>query len=89
MGIPKEALGWGTNEGRSADDPEYAEGYESQQPSNDVEPIDLWEHLSPPSLRRGMLPDIIERYAVSQGRATGADPSGIAASTLAVCSSDS
>jgi hypothetical protein len=34
MGVPKEALGWGTMEGRSADDPEYAEGYTTaEQPA--------------------------------------------------------
>lgn len=85
MGVPKEALGWGTTESRSADDPEYAEGYASQQPSSDVAPIDLWERFNPPSLQPGMLPDIIEQYALSQGRASGADPSGIAVAALAVC----
>jgi Protein of unknown function (DUF3987) len=85
MDVPKEALGWGTRESRSADDPEYEEGYASQQTSNDAEPVDLWGRFSPPSLQRGMLPDIIERYAIAQGRATGADLSGIAVATLAVC----
>jgi hypothetical protein len=51
----------------------------------DTKPVNLWAKVKPPSLTLGMLPGVIERYAVAQGRLTGADLSGIAASALAVC----
>jgi hypothetical protein len=50
-----------------------------------VDPVDLWAKFDPPSLPRGMLPDLIERYAVSQGYAMGADIAGIAVAALTVC----
>ena len=50
-----------------------------------VDPIDLWAKFDPPSLPRGVMPDIIERFAIDQGRAMGADISGVAVSALAVC----
>ena len=49
------------------------------------DPVDLWAKFDPPSLPRGSLPDIIERYAVDQGNAMGADIAGIAVAALAVC----
>jgi hypothetical protein len=51
-----------------------------------VEPIDLWGHFDPPALPRGVLPDLIERYAITMGELMGADPAGIAMAALTVCS---
>jgi hypothetical protein len=50
-----------------------------------IDPVDLWGKFAPPSLPRGLLPDVIECFAYDQGMDMGADPSGIAISALAVC----
>ncbi|GIQ77089.1 DUF3987 domain-containing protein [Bradyrhizobium sp. RD5-C2] len=50
-----------------------------------VDPIDLWGKFDPPSLTRGLLPDVVERFAHDQGMDMGADISGIAMSALVVC----
>jgi hypothetical protein len=50
-----------------------------------IDPVDLWGKFDPPSLPRGLLPDILERFACDQGTDMGADISGIAMSALAVC----
>jgi Protein of unknown function (DUF3987) len=49
------------------------------------EPVDLWAKFEPPSISPGVLPDIVERFALDQSRATGGDIAGIAAGALAVC----
>lgn len=53
--------------------------------SGAVDPVDLWGKFDPPSLPRGLLPDVIERFAYDQGMDMGADMSAIAVSALAVC----
>jgi hypothetical protein len=97
MNIAPEALGWGTRERRSADDAGYEEGYgfsnagasEAPQPGADkaptADPVDLWAKFDAPTLPRGILPDLIERFAFDRGQAMGADMAGIAVSALAVC----
>jgi hypothetical protein len=50
-----------------------------------VDPVDLWGKFEPPTLPRGLLPKIMEDFALDRGRAMNADMSGIAASCLAVC----
>lgn len=50
-----------------------------------VDPVDLWGKFVPPSLPRGLLPDVIQRFAYDQGMDMGADISAIAVSALAVC----
>lgn len=50
-----------------------------------IDPVDLWAKFEPPSLPRGVLPEVIERFAFDQGRAMGADIAGVAVSALAVC----
>lgn len=50
-----------------------------------VDPVDLWGKFVPPSLPRGLLPDVIERFAYDQGMDMGADISAIAVSALTVC----
>lgn len=57
----------------------------SAGPKVAVDPVDLWGKFEPPSLSRGLLPDVIERFAHDQGMDMGADMSAIAVSALAVC----
>ena len=57
---------------------------EEQKPP-DIEPIDLWAKFDPPALPRGLLPPILEQFALIQGELMGADPAGLAAAALGVC----
>jgi hypothetical protein len=50
-----------------------------------VEPVDLWAKFDPPALPRGLLPRVIEEFALEQGKIMGADPSGFAVGGLVVC----
>jgi hypothetical protein len=50
-----------------------------------VTPIDLWGHLNPPELPRGLLPKVIEQFALVQGGLMGVDPGGLAVAALVVC----
>jgi hypothetical protein len=50
-----------------------------------VEPVDLWGRFDPPLLPTGLLPAVIENFAVEQGKVMGADPAGLAVGALAVC----
>lgn len=61
----------------------HAPGWSFGEPESD--PVDLWAKFDPPSLPCGILPDIIERFAVDQARTMGADPAGIAISAVTVC----
>jgi hypothetical protein len=54
-------------------------------PGPPVIPVDLWAKFDPPSLPLGLLPPVLERFAVEQGEMMGADPGGLAAASLAVC----
>lgn len=69
-----------------ADDGEQRENVNSGSSGRvTADPIDLWGKFHPPSLPRGLLPDIIERFAFDQGMDMGADISGVALSALVVC----
>ncbi|MQU69114.1 DUF3987 domain-containing protein [Sinorhizobium meliloti] len=48
-------------------------------------PVDPWAQRKHPSLPTGLLPKVIEEYAVSQAEIMGVDAGGIAAAALAVC----
>lgn len=50
-----------------------------------TEPVDMWAEFNPPELPKGLLPDIIERFAFERGNSMGSDPAGLAMSALAVC----
>ena len=50
-----------------------------------VEPVDLWGKFDPPTLPRGVLPQVIEELAFDRGMTLGCDMSGIAVGALAVC----
>lgn len=49
------------------------------------EPVDLWARYQEPPLPLGLLPEVIERFAVVQGEIMGADPAGLAMAALTVC----
>ena len=53
--------------------------------SRPVDPVDLWAKFDPPTLPRGVLPEVIEAFAFDRGMAMGCDMAGLAASALAVC----
>jgi hypothetical protein len=63
------------------DEPKQANG----QGQNPAEPINLWGHFDPPPLPIGLLPPVIEQFAVEEGELMGADSSGLALGALAVC----
>jgi hypothetical protein len=48
-------------------------------------PIDLWGKLNSPALPPGLLPGVLEHFAIEQARMMGADPAGLAMAALAVC----
>jgi hypothetical protein len=62
-----------------------APGRSSSEPSHVADPVDLWGQFDPPALPKGLLPGIIEEFAVDRGRSMGADIAGLAVSALAVC----
>lgn len=49
------------------------------------EPVDLWMRYEEPDLPKGLLPEVIERFAFRQGEIMGADPAGLAMASLTVC----
>lgn len=49
------------------------------------DPVDLWARYDPPKLPLGLLPPVIERFAVKHGEMMGADPAGLAMAALATC----
>jgi hypothetical protein len=48
-------------------------------------PVDLWGKFEAPPLPLGLLPKVIEDFAVVQGELMGADPAELAVSALVVC----
>ena len=53
---------------------------------NEPNPVDLWGKYGPPDLPLGVLPPLIEEFAQTQSKLTGADASGFAMAALSVCS---
>lgn len=49
------------------------------------QPVDLWARFQEPPLPSGLLPGLIEQFAVRQGTIMGADPAGLAMAALTVC----
>ena len=50
-----------------------------------VDPVDLWAKFDPPPLPRGILPKVIEDFAIDRSMTMGCDMSGIAVGALVVC----
>ncbi|WLB58004.1 DUF3987 domain-containing protein [Bradyrhizobium japonicum] len=53
--------------------------------NDNVPPVDLWQRRAHPPLPFGLLPPVIEEFALAQGELMGVDPGGLAAAALAVC----
>ena len=54
-------------------------------PASAVAPADLWDSFFSPPLPRGLLPKIIEEYALSNSEQIGCDPAGLAMGALVAC----
>jgi hypothetical protein len=50
-----------------------------------IDPLDPWGHFDPPSIPRGILPDVIENLAVEQSKLIGCDPAAVAISCIIGC----
>ena len=74
---------WG-NSGKYQD---YGADPQSEWQRETVVPVDLWDAFAPPELPKGVLPPVIEDYALIQGKLIGSDPAGIAMACLAVAAS--
>lgn len=57
----------------------------NDNPSSAGDPVDLWGSFDPPELPQGLLPQIIENFALANGAQMGADPAGLAMAALATC----
>ena len=55
------------------------------EPQEPVVPVDLWGKFEPPSLPTGLLPSVIEQYAIQQSELMGCDAGGLAMAALTVC----
>jgi len=53
----------------------------------DAQPVDLWAKYAAPVLPKGVLPDIIERFARIRADQMGIDPGGLAMSAITVAAS--
>ncbi|MET4721138.1 hypothetical protein ABIF63_005244 [Bradyrhizobium japonicum] len=53
--------------------------------NDNIAPVDLWQRRAHPPLPAGLLPPVIEEFALAQGELMGVDPGGLAAAALAVC----
>ena len=84
-GVASQIAEWLRYSGPSNDDGEAADPIKPAAPAVEVEPVDLWARFDPPNLPRGVLPPLIEEFAVDRGTTMGCDMSGIAVSALAVC----
>jgi hypothetical protein len=51
----------------------------------EAQPVDLWKRFDPPAFPTGLLPDIIERFAIGRAAQMGVDPGGLAMAALAAC----
>lgn len=51
----------------------------------DTAPVDLWARYEPPALPKGILPDIVERFARVRAEQMGIDPGGLAMSAITIC----
>ena len=50
----------------------------------EAQPVDLWAKYTPPVLPKGVLPDIVERFACIRADQMGIDPGGLAMSAITV-----
>jgi len=67
-----------------SDDDSMAPPSSAPTPVND-NPVDLWARNVPPPMPVGLLPPLLERFAVTRAQMLGGDPGGLAMAALAVC----
>ena len=77
--VAKQVAEWLNYTGSTAPD---AEDEFSAEP---IDPVDLWAKFDPPTLPRGLLPQVIEDFAFDRGMTMGCDMAGVAVAALAVC----
>lgn len=53
--------------------------------NDDSDPVDIWSRNTPPPIPTGLLPPLLERFAMIRAKMLGGDPGGLAMATLAVC----
>jgi hypothetical protein len=83
---PARARSDRTGDGPLKPDQDKGDGKDgAAQRQLDSDPVDLWGNFEPPTLPRGLLPELIEKYAFTQGETMGVDPGGVAMAALAVC----
>ncbi len=58
---------------------------EEEAAKAEAAPLDLWARYNPPVMPKGILPDIIEEFALSRAEQMGVDPGGIAMSAITAC----
>jgi len=63
--------------------PNEPEPASDNDPGDD--PVDIWAKAVPPALLPGILPPILERFAMARARMIGADPGGLSMAALTVC----
>ena len=51
----------------------------------DCPPVDLWARYEAPSLPLGLLPPVIEQFAIAHSETMGSDPAGLAMAALTTC----
>ena len=74
-GVASQIAEWLRYSGPSNDDGEAADPIKPAAPAVEVEPVDLWAKFDPPNLPRGVLPPLIEEFAVDRGTTMGCDMS--------------
>lgn len=50
-----------------------------------ADPVDIWVRNAPPKFPSGLLPPLIERFALIRSRLIGGDPAGLAMSAITTC----
>jgi hypothetical protein len=58
---------------------------EGPRKGRNADPVDIWGCFPAPALPMGLLPKVIEDFAIIQGKQMGCDPGGLAAAALCVC----
>ena len=58
---------------------------QESEPLLQDDPVDLWDNFDPPKLPEGLLPPLIEQFALLNGKQMGADPAGLAVAALVTC----
>lgn len=82
----QEMPGW-ANQGPSRADQDSAVVDSAAAPGEPFEcpPLDLWARYEAPPLPSGVLPMLIERFALTHGATMGADAAGLAMAALTTC----